>query len=299
MKIRFTLLVAAILLLGIILSNLVFAQEGQPPRPPSPGKVWVWEPAHWELEVAWRPSVPPPPPTPPPVPAKLKKYWRWVPAKWVLVNKPPEGPCEWKPASLDPIKKKWVKGAWVKITILPQGKVWIAGSWDPVKRIWIAGHWEAIPAPPPPPPVVKPPPPPPELIPPKPAYPPRPGYHWEWDPVLKRWVQRRIPAPEVRPPPPLPPPPVVKPPPPEPIPPKPAYPPRIGFEWEWDPVLKRWVQRRIPPPEVRPPPPLPPPPVVKPPPLEPIPPKPAYPPKIGFEWEWNPVLKKWVERRNP
>jgi len=202
MKIRFTLLVAAILLLGIVLPNLVFGQEGQPPYSPPVGKFWVWEPAHWEPTVAWRPGVPPPPPTPPPVRPRLKKYWRWVPAKWVLVRKAPAGPYEWKPAYWDPIKNRWAKGAWIKITILPEGKIWIGGTWDPVRKIWITGHWGVGPVPPPPiPPVVKPPPPPlpppppviappPGPIPPKPAVPPRPGFHWEWDPVHKRWVQR-------------------------------------------------------------------------------------------------------------
>jgi hypothetical protein len=39
------------------------------------------------------------------------------------------------------------------------------------------------------------------------------------------------------------PPPPVPPPPPGPLPPKPG-PPRPGFHWEWDPVIKKWVQQR-------------------------------------------------------
>ncbi|MCX7918785.1 MAG: hypothetical protein N3A72_04070 [bacterium] len=188
MKLRLSFLMAAILLFGIFAQ--VFAQEGQPPYPPPAGKVWVWEPAHWEPKVAWHPGVPPPPPGPPPAPPKLRRYWKWVPGKWVLRPAPPEGPFEWKPGYWDPVLKKWIKGAWVKITIVPEGKVWVPGFWDPVKKIWVPGHWEVrIVTPPPPPPGVKPPPP--EPIPPKPAFAPKPGYHWEWDPVIKRWVQRR------------------------------------------------------------------------------------------------------------
>ncbi|MFB3897861.1 MAG: hypothetical protein ACE14V_16340 [bacterium] len=203
MKLRFRLIIAAILVFGILIPSVVFGQEGQPPFPPKAGKVWVWQPAHWEPKVAWRPGVPAPPTTPPPIPPRIRKYWRWEEAKWVMVSKPPVGPFEWKPAFWDPVAKRWVKGAWVKIAVVPEGRVWIDGAWDPGRRIWIAGHWDVAPVPPPPPPLVKPvppvPPPPPPVvappppapIPPKPAFAPKPGFHWQWDPVIKKWVQRR------------------------------------------------------------------------------------------------------------
>jgi hypothetical protein len=211
LKLQFRLIIAAILVFGIFIPSVLLAQEGQPPYPPRAGKVWTWQPAHWEPRVALRPGVPAPPVTPPPVPPRLRKYWRWSEARWILVSKPPVGPHEWKPGHWDPVRERWNRDGWVRIDVVPEGRIWVDGFWDRGKRIWIAGHWELRPGPPvppppaivkplppPPPPVVKPlPPPPPPVIaplpgplPPKPG-PPRPGFHWEWDPVIKKWVQRR------------------------------------------------------------------------------------------------------------
>jgi hypothetical protein len=215
MNMRFRLIIAAIFVFGIFIPSVVFAQEGQPPYPPKPGKVWVSQPGHWELKVAWRPGVPPPPVTPPPIPPRLRRFWRWEDAKWVLVSKPPVGPYEWKPSFWDPERGRWIRGAWARIDVVPEGRVWIDGFWDHNRRIWITGHWELRPAPPVlPPPVVKP----------GPPLPPPPP------PIVK-------PVPPV-------PPPGVMPPPPGPIPLKPGYAPRPGFHWQWDPVIKKWVQRR-------------------------------------------------------
>jgi hypothetical protein len=217
LKLRFNFIIATGLLFGILLPTLIFGQEGQPPYPPRAGKIWVWQSAHWEPKVAWHPGVPPVPPTPPPIPPRLRKYWRWSEAKWVLVRKPPEGPYEWRPGHWDPVRDRWINDAWVRIEVVPEGRVWVGGFWDRGRRIWVAGHWDigpvppaplpppvvrpVPPVPPPPPPVVRPlppvvPPPPPVVaplpgpLPPKPG-PPRPGFHWEWDPAIKKWVQRR------------------------------------------------------------------------------------------------------------
>lgn len=132
---RFRLIIAAILVFGIFIPSVVFGQEGQPPYAPKHGKVWVWQAAHWEAKVAWRPGMPAIPTTPPPVPPRVRRFWRWEIGKWVLVNKPPDGPYEWKPAYWDPARRKWIRGAWVRITVLPEGRIWVAGAWDPAKRI--------------------------------------------------------------------------------------------------------------------------------------------------------------------